>query len=408
MITADQALQLILENSGPGKVSRKPLLEAVGSYLSEDLASPIDLPPFDNAAMDGFAVRSVDLEKASDRQPLSLSISGCIAAGDHFQTPLKKGACFRIMTGAPVPRDSDAVVPFEETRFDERDAIFSQTVVVGSHIRKTGEDVRNGEILCRRGDKISSRVISLLAAVGYATLPVFEKPRIGILSTGSELVEPGHPLSPGKIYNSNAPSLLAALKEMGLEGHILGSVCDEPQAMGNLLQKTVQSKNYDVLFTMGGVSAGDFDWIPQVLSNIGARIVFHKTAIKPGKPLLYAVHEGAETLQIFGLPGNPVSSLMVFDRFVRPALLKRMGVSKSDEERVMAQATVKGRLKGSQGKVDFLRGVVRWEEGRFVAESAGAQGSARLTTLSRANAVLILPESVSELRDGETVDFEKW
>ncbi len=408
MISADQALQLILRESVCCQKSQKSsLLEALFGHVSDDLFSPIHLPPFDNSAMDGFAVHSEELSSASVVKPVILNFVECIAAGDVVES--MTSSCVRIMTGACVPEGFDAIVPFEKTKsgISPNEVCFFSPILSGENIRRSGEDVQKGERVCLRGDKITSRNISLLAAVGFSEVPVIVKPKVAILSTGSELIEPGVKLPPGKIYNSNGPTLLAACREMGIVAESIGNVEDDPDKILKLLQDRLEASEFDILLTMGGVSAGDFDWIPKVLKELGAQTLFHKIAVKPGKPLLFAtIQKSGKKILIFGLPGNPVSSLMVFDRFVRPSLLKMMGAQ--EDKRVLAQAIVRGKLKGSLGKVDFLRGIVRWEGSHFVAEAAGSQGSARLVPLARANATLILPENVTELCEGQEVSFERW
>ncbi len=397
MISAHEAQCLILEHTLRLEFEEIPLSESLHRNLAGSLSAPIALPPFDNSAMDGFAVQSNDTREASEKNPLSLKVIGTTAAGD---TPLKiaPGEAVRIMTGAPIPQGADAVIPFEE--------IVSLHIVVpvlsGAHIRRAGEDVSKASEIFGAGEKMTPRTIALLAALGISKVSVFKKPTVRILSTGSELVEPGQSLSSGKIYNSNGPALEATLREFGIEAQTMGVAVDTEDS----LKKGLILEDTDVLITIGGVSAGDFDLVPKVLKDLGAKIIFHKVAIKPGKPLLYATlkSNGKSPRHIFALPGNPVSALVVFDRFVRPALLKMMGEKNLFKRR--QEAGVEGSLKGSNGKEDYLRGIVETKNGRWVARSAGPQGSAQLLTLAHANAILFLPETVSSLKEGDSVSFE--
>ena len=281
----------------------------------------------------------------------------------------------------------------------------TEPVPEGDNIRYAGEDILKGDAILEPGERINSRTIALLAALGLDRVDVFRHPRVRILSTGSELAQPGEPLLQGQIYNSNGPALAAALKEIGIESPEIAVAADTEGELKKAISPVVDA---DVLITIGAVSAGDFDLVPKVLKDIGAEIVFHKVAIKPGKPLLYAIrgrgeHAGSP-LHIFGLPGNPVSALMVFDRFVRPALLKMMGAK--EIFRVTKSAVASEDLKGSADKEDYLRGIVEYREGRYVARSAGSQGSARLVPLAKANAVIIIPADRKLIAAGETVLFE--
>jgi molybdopterin molybdotransferase len=347
---------------------------------------------FDNAAMDGFAVRS------TDDQTRNFRVVGTVLAGSVCFPPLKQQEAVRIMTGAPLPSGADAVIPFEETIFDASSCRFSRPILPGENVRRAGEDVHRGDVVLQPGQRIGASAVALLAALGIQTVPVARIPTVNAVVTGGELTEPGEPLLPGKIYNSNGPALRAALHETGIEAVRVETVCDDADHLSRLLKSRLSA---DVLITIGGVSAGDADLVPQVLSGLGASIIFHQVAIKPGKPFLFATR--GKTL-IFGLPGNPVSSLIVFERFVRPALLQMMG-SKSLFRQTLT-ATMLEDLTGSAGKEDYQRGLVTVQDGTPVACSAGAQGAAQLLSLARANAILIIPVSRTKISAGETVQAE--
>lgn len=397
MISAHEAQQSILQYAQPLGVEEVSLGKALHRYLASRIIAPIDLPPFDNAAMDGFAIRCGDTQSASETSPVSLKVIGTIAAGDLPQE-IQSGETIRIMTGAPIPTGADAVVPFEKTSFNETACFITEPMPPEANVRRVGEDSGKGDQVLETGARVSPRTIALLAALGIASIPVFKKPSVRILSTGNELIELGQSLAPGKIYNSNAQALSAAFREIGIEPVALSKTADSEETLRDILPRSLDA---DVLLTIGGVSAGDFDLVPKVLEALGARILFHKVAVKPGKPFLFAVWEGR---LIFGLPGNPVSSLMVFDRFVRPALLKMMGAL--EYFRTSRQAVAVQPLKGTEGKEDYLQGVVTYEGGRYVARSAGPQGSAMLIPLARANAVLTIPADKKGIAEGEPVLFE--
>jgi molybdopterin molybdotransferase len=409
VITAHEARQIILEHARPLEEEEAPLPEALHRLVTRPLAAPIDLPPFANSAMDGFAVRSQETRSAGAENPVSLKIVATVAAGDSPGRIATGEAC-RIMTGAPIPEGADAVVPFEECRWNDSSCTVGHPLCAGDNVRRRGEDVAKGASLFVAGERVTPRAIALLAALGFGTVPVRRRPRVCLLSTGSELVPAGETLKPGQIYNSNGPALAAALREIGIEPTSLGVASDREDELRRVLGGSDRTplKTADVLLTVGGVSAGDFDLVPKILRSLGAEIVFHKVAIKPGKPLLYAIQREGRTrgspLHIFALPGNPVSSLTVFDRFVRPALLKMMGAEKPFRPSHEAVATEA--LTGAPGKEVYLRGLVTFEDGRFLARSAGAQGSAMLGSLSRANAVLVVPATKPAIKPGEALTFE--
>jgi molybdopterin molybdotransferase len=402
VISAYEAQESILQYARPLGVEGVPLREALHRYLARPVFAPIDHPPFDNAAMDGFAVCSGDTQSVSETSPVSLKVIGTIAAGGDVgaihELPLRTGHTYRIMTGAPVPPGADAVIPFEETSFNENTCFVTKPISPEANIRRAGEDVRKGDQVLEAGERITPRTIALLAALGIDRLPVFRRPCIRIISTGSELVEPGLPLPQGRIYNSNGPALEAALQELGIYPEAFTLVSDSEEDLRREIRKNLDG---DVLVTVGGVSAGDYDLIPKVLRELGAKIIFHKVSIKPGKPLLFATFENK---LVFSLPGNPVSALVVFDRFVRPALLKMVGSKNPLRPRRIAIAETE--LRGTKGKEDYLRGVVEYREGNYFARSAGVQGSAHLLPLARSNAVLIIPAEKELIQHLEPLEVE--
>ncbi len=405
MLSADQALKIILENTPLLPEEKTLSASAVGRILSQDITSPLNLPPFDNSAMDGFALRADDVVRASVENPISLHVIKRVVAGDvenHCVMPLAHGQAVRIMTGAPVPEGADSVVPFEdvEDSTSETACVLRESVRTGQHIRKAGEDVREGESVFSQGECVTVPKIALMQALGLSHIWTARKPRIRILSTGNEIIPVGESLQKGQIYNSNGPTLVAALTELGCEVESLSVAVDTEEDLKKILG---EAHEYDVLITIGGVSAGDLDLVPKVLTDLGAEEIFHKIAIKPGKPLLFC--RWGKRL-VFGLPGNPVSSLVVFQRFVRPALLKMQGACEIFQQRYQARLT--SDLRGSRSKEDYLRGIVTYEEGGFQACSAGAQGSAHLKSLAASNALIILPPETDFLSSGDSVEFVFW
>ena len=401
VISASSAYKKILTSVKSFSSEEVSLVDALHRYLASSMIAPIDLPVFDHSAMDGYALCHRDVEAASANLPASLKIVATLAAGESAKImPLERGQAIRIMTGAPIPEGADAVIPFEKCRTEGSSCVISEPVKAGKHIRRKGEDVKKGEKVLNEGERITSRKIALLAALGVSGVLVGQKPRVSIISTGNELVELGQPLPVGKIYNSNVYALAAALQEIGIDPKAVGQSLDSAPDLRQALQHHLDT---DVLITIGGVSAGDYDLVPRMLVEMGAEIIFHKLAIKPGKPLLFALYKGRP---IFSLPGNPVSALVVFDRFVRPALLKMMGAGECLRPRRLAQVTEV--CVGSLGKEDYLRATLQYDDGKYWARPAGPQGSAMLKTLADANGIIFIPETKDRIAVGESVEVELW
>ncbi|MBI2337252.1 MAG: molybdopterin molybdotransferase MoeA [Deltaproteobacteria bacterium] len=422
MISASEAHEKILASVRSLSSEKVSLIDALYRYLASSLLAPIDLPVFDHSAMDGYALCHHDTEVASVGHPVSLKIVGTLAAGDPLRTtPLQPGQAIRIMTGAPIPPGADAVIPFEEcvmgSSLDMRQVsqeslkpvscqdltqmlVVTQPLKPGRHVRKVGEDIVEGELVLSRGTRITSRGIALLSSLGLEHVWVGAKPKTRVIVTGDELVKPGVPLKEGQIYNSNGPSIVAALEEIGITPDEILWVRDNEKQLEDCFKA---SPGVDVILCMGGVSAGDYDFVPKILAKMGAEILFHKIAIKPGKPLLFARFDQQ---LIFGLPGNPVSAWVTFDRFVRPALLKMMGAGECMRPRRLARATEV--CVGSLGKEDYLRATLQYCDGEYLARPAGPQGSARLKTLADANGVILIPETKDRIGIGESVEVELW
>ncbi|OGQ47953.1 MAG: hypothetical protein A3I09_01385 [Deltaproteobacteria bacterium RIFCSPLOWO2_02_FULL_47_10] len=392
MISFKTALTRIFESVKELPAQTISVDDSLGFVTAEDIVSPINLPPFDNSAMDGFAVNS------SECLSSKFEVSQIIKAGD-VPSPLKLWTCAKIMTGAAIPQGTDAVVPIEEVEIRNDEVFILKSPVTGQHIRRIGEDVKAHTIILKKGTILTPRAVALLAAVGLNEVMVYDRPKIIIITTGSELIQPGEPLPPSKIYDSNGAALLAAIKELGIGARAI-SIKDDEASIEATLEDALN--NYDVIITVGGVSVGDYDYVKAALKKLGVEEVFHKVAIKPGKPLYFGTHSGCR--YIFGLPGNPVSALITFDRFVRPAILKMMGHKQIYKERFSAVAVET--LKGSHGKVDFLRGICRKEGGRFLVRSAGSQGSAMLKALAEANCIIVVPEDKDKIEAGSPAEVE--
>ena len=320
MISVEEARRIILENIRPLKETEaKEMCSCLGRVLAFDLMAKENIPPFSNSAMDGFAARAKDLAGASRENPKTLEVIESLAAGYTARRSVGSMRAIRIMTGAPLPKGADSVVMVEDTKNKEEFVIIFKEVEKGENVRYAGEDVKKGEIVIKNGTVLKSGHIGLLASLGAGKIKVFRQPRVAILATGDELVEIGQRLSPGKIRNSNAYSLYGQALKMAALPILLGIARDNKK---DLEQKIRKGLSADMLLVSGGVSVGDYDFVKDVLKDLGTQMKFWRVAMKPGKPLAFGMMNG---VPVFGLPGNPVSSMISFEQFVRPALLKMSG-----------------------------------------------------------------------------------
>ncbi len=394
MLSYDDALAQILSTVHPGQVIETPLSDALGLILAEDLISPLQLPPFANSAMDGFALRYADVRNASAARPMSLPLAGTVAAG-ALQVPALPPRCaMRIMTGAPLPAHSDTIVPIEDASVQDGVVYVREAEREGQYVRAAGGDMMPGDLLVTRGSVLRPQEIAVAAAVGRASLPAYARPTIAIISTGDELVEPGQTLLPGQIYNSNAYALAAQAVDAGGVVVRQSLARDTPQAVRAAFDAC---RSVDVIITSGGVSVGEFDHVKAVFAERG-QVDFWRAAIRPGKPIAFG-HWG-ETL-FFGLPGNPISSLVTFELFVRPALRRMLGADAIS--RTAVQAVLLEDARHEPGRRSFLRGRVELVGGQWQAQVSARQGSHQLSALPHANALLIVPEDVSSLPAGAAI-----
>ncbi len=362
-----------------------PIADAVGLVIAETVTSPEAIPPFANTAMDGFAIRAADLAAATEAAPVELPIVATIAAGATAPRRLASGEAMRIMTGAPMPEGADAVIMVELTESDEGRVRCRAAVPVGNHVRNAGDDLAAGSVVFEPGTVIGPAHVGVLASLGRTDVLVHRRPRVGVFSTGDELVVGPVELRPGQIRDSNRPQLLALVAGAGAEPVDLGVLRDDEAEIDRALRAAVDS--CDALITSGGVSMGDFDFVKKVLSKLGD-LTWMQVAIKPAKPLAFGVLFGTP---IFGLPGNPVSSAVSFELFARPAI--RMMMGRPDLERVTEIAIVDEMLgRSADGKTHFQRVVASQESDGWHVRSAGGQGSHQLAALAAANALAILED----------------
>lgn len=371
-------------------------LDALDCVLVEDVASSVALPAFDNSAMDGYAVRMVDVAAATSTRPVTLPVAGDVPAGSREQVVLQSGSAVRIMTGAPVPAGTEAVVPVEWTDAGTGRVEVRQAPAAGQYVRAAGGDVEPGEVLMRAGTRLSPRHVALLSAIGRERVQVRPRPRVAVLSTGSELVQPGQPLGPGQIYDANGSGLAAAVADLGAIATHVGIVADEPGSVMETI--TEQLGGADLVITSGGVSAGAYDIVKEVLSRLGT-VRFEKVAMQPGMPQGFGTF-GPQAVPIFTLPGNPVSAMVSFEVFVRPVLRKMWGEADLHRHAVTAAAATGWDSPG--GKRQFVRArLERRGEGPPLATPVGGQGSHLVADLAEATCLAVVDEEVTRVEPGD-------
>jgi molybdopterin molybdotransferase len=398
MRSVDEHLGKILELVSPLAPYEQPLLEALGLPICEDVTSSIDLPGFDNSAMDGYAVYAADTASATESDPVRLPVVGESAAGQTKAYALSPGQSVKIMTGAPLPTGADAVVPIEWTDGGRATVEIRQAPSAGTHVRPRGDDIRAGDLVLSEGTTIGPRQTMILAAIGRNQVRARPRPRVVVLSTGSELREPGVTLGFDSIYDSNSFALAAAARAADAIAYRVGIVTDDPQELTDTLSD--QLVRADLVVTSGGVSMGDYDVVKDVLGRLGT-VEFAEVAMQPGKPQGFGTI-GEDLTPIFTLPGNPVSSYVSFEVFVLPAIRRMMG--KLPYRRPLVQATCTETMRSPSGKRQFARG-------RFEVTGHGAQvtpvgghGSHLIGGLSQSNALIVVSESTTVVESGSTVD----
>ncbi len=417
MLSVEDALARILAFFEPLDAVQVPVAEAGGMVLAEDITSDLDVPPLDNSAMDGYAVRSDDVAAATGTAPSALRVVGTIAAGELPSVGVESGTAIRIMTGGPLPPGADAVVPFEDTDEVERrsegrpltEVSVKAPAAPGAHIRLTGRDVSQGQMVLGAGTALRPAQIGLLASLGHPTAPVHRRPVVAILATGDELVESGKTLPKGGIYDSNSPSVAAAVLEAGGVPRSIGVARDDLDSVNAKLDEGLAA---DLLITTAGVSKGDFDMVKDVLRQRG-EMQFWSVRMRPGKPLAFGAltvgnkeraGKGAARRRVphLGLPGNPVSALVAFEQFGRPAIAKMLGLGPVPRPTVRAVLT--DPIHNTDGRRVFARAVVTRRDGTYHASLTGDQSSNLLTSMAEANGLAICPENVPGKQISEEVE----
>ncbi len=406
MISVDQALEKVLEHIAVLEAEERPILDCLGQVLAEDVFSKINIPPLDNSAMDGYAVRSADTRGAGPKSSRLLRVIETVAAGAVARSRVEPGTAVRIMTGAPLPEGADSVVRFEDTDESERGGNPTEIGILievkpGAEVRRAGEDIAAGSLVFSKGTALRASEIGVLASLGCPKVQVVRRPVVAILATGDEIMAINKPLVKGKIYNSNSYSLAALVQRYGALPKMLGIALDNEDS---LLSKLRPGLEADMVLTSGGVSLGDYDVVRKVLAKEG-EIVFWRVREKPGKPLVFGLLKGwggAKGIPFFGLAGNPVSAMVNFELFVRPAMLKMMGRRNLNKPRV--KAVVEDAIENTDGRRVFTRVTVEKRGGGYVARLTGPQGSGILTSMALANGLAIVPEDKPGVKPGDEVE----
>lgn len=404
LLSVSEAVQKLVREFDPVEAELVSIFNAMERVLAEDIRATMDLPPFDNSAMDGFAVMVEDVLGARNDAPVALKVIMDVPAGQMPIKPLTRGKAARIMTGAPVPPGAEAVVPVEATNFNFRqpgvslpkEVLIYRPVQKGDHIRRSGEDVRKGEIVLVKGSRLRVQDIGYLSMLGVSQVSVYRKPRVAVFSTGDELMPVGQPLSPGKIYDANLATLITMVQKYGGEPFNLGIAADHLEAIRHVLSRAVE-QGVDLIVSTAGVSVGAFDFVRKAIEEEG-RISFWRVNMRPGKPLAFGMYRN---IPILGLPGNPVSAYVGGEIFLRPALYRLSG------QREFQRRSFPVILKDSislDGRETYLRAFVQRTDEGYEARLSGHQGSGNLHALTKANALLIVPSGVQSLAENSCVE----
>ena len=397
LVSVEEHRDRVLSAITPLPAFDQPLMEAFGLSAAEDVHAEVALPGFDNSAMDGYAVCRADVAGATEESPVHLPVVGEIGAGQATLLAMSPGTAVKIMTGAPVPAGADSVVPYEWTDRGVANVVITQAPELGQHVRPAGQDVAVGDLLVEQGTVLGPRQLGLLAAVGRASVRSRPRPRVVVISTGSELREPGTTLGHDSIYDGNSFLLAAAARQAGAIAYRVGIVSDQPRAFMDALSD--QLVRADLVVTSGGVSMGDYDVVKEALAPLGT-VWFGGVAMQPGKPQGFGTI-GDDEVPIVTLPGNPVSSYISFEQFVLPAIRKLMG--RAPFVRPEADAVLTHALRSPDGRRQFARGTLSVVDGQLAVTPVGTQGSHMIGDLAESDALIVVPESVTSVDAGETV-----
>ncbi len=397
MIYIEEAQKIVFENIQILNLEEIDIVECYGKVLGEDIYSRDNLPPFNKSAMDGYAIKSKDTEHASNKNNIEFKIKNIIKAGDYCRENLKNSEAFKIMTGAPVPECADAVIELEKVKRLNDKIYIDEVVRQGKNIIKLGEELKIGELALSKGSILRPTEIGLLASLGYKKIKVYSSPVVALIITGDELVDIDSELQGGKIRNCNEYSLISLIEMAGAKVKSFGIVPDNKEILREKISMAFNEA--DIVITSGGVSAGDYDFVEEILEEIGADIKFNKVAIKPGKPVSFAIYEKKI---FFGLPGNPLSVINTFEEFVKPSIKKIMG--KSNFENSEFKVILEDNFESKIDRRDFVYVHIKKENGVYYAYKIGSQSSNKLITISRSNGIIIIPEHIKKAYKGDVLN----
>jgi molybdopterin molybdotransferase len=394
MINIDEALNIIDQNTNVLDLEKADIVSCLNKVLAEDIYSQDNLPPFDKSAMDGYAIKSDETQNYNVENIIELEIQGLIKAGEYYDEELAPGQAIKIMTGAALPKGANAVIEIEKVKTQGNKLYISQVVEKDNNVIKLGQEIKVGELALSKGNVIRPTEIGLLASLGYSSVKVYKSPKVALVITGDELVDIDRKLEKSKIRNSNEYSLKALIKNLNGEVLSLGIVPDDKDTLTEKVEYALEKA--DIVISSGGASVGDFDFVKDVLKEIGAEIRFSSVAIKPGKPVTFATYKGK---LFFSLPGNPLSLITTFEEFVKPAIKKMMG--KSGFEKEEFPVTLADDFDGNPGRKKLVYVEIKKEKGAYYAYKVGSQCSNHLMTMSGANGLIIIPEELGNVKAGD-------
>jgi molybdopterin molybdotransferase len=404
MIPMREAVQIVMDSAKQLEKTTVPLLDALGHTLAEDVASDINMPPFEKATMDGFAVVGTDVVNASGESPVTLDIVEEIQAGSIPTKVIASGSAARIMTGAPMPEGADTVVMVEETSSENGVVKILEAATPGQNRVPLGEDVREGDVVLKTLCRVRPPEIGILAAVGVSEVPVYRRPIVGVVATGDEIVEPGQIPAPGQIRNSNGYSMATQVMRAEATPRYLGIAGDTVEDLHQVMKEGLDT--CDVLLLSGGVSAGVYDLVAGVMQDLGVSLLFDRIKMKPGKPLTFGT---CGSKLVFGLPGNPVSSMVGLELLVRPALRKMQAMSDCHRPRVSAR--LEASFSQAPGREQYVPAFTAFSDGAWSTRWVGHHGSADLFSISEANSLFVVDATASGVEAGEDVDvvlMDEW
>lgn len=399
-IDYNKALRLVLKNTGRLKSEVVSIEDALGLYLAENVFALSDLPRFTSSAVDGYGIKVSDVLTASRKNPIALKLIGEIKAGDYCRKRLKQNETIRILTGAPIPNGVEAVVMKESTECVGKNILFTSTAKYDENIRFKEEEFRKGDKIIPSGFELNPAGVGVLASLGISKIKVYKKPTVSVLVTGNELVPLGKKLTTGQIHDSNYFTLSSSLRQIGLEANNLGIAKDDKRDLLAKVRKGLSES--EVLLVSGGISVGEYDYVQEIFNQLKIKKIFWRIAIKPGKPTFFGI-KGRKL--IFGLPGNPVASLLIFNQLVRPAMKKMMG--EKDNNPLVLTATLDAPLKKSPGRLELVRGILSADErGKLTVTPSKLRGSHMLGGMVNANCLIYFMEKLSRLNAGSKVKVE--